>query len=61
METVYKLLRLKSEPPMTRFLAAQLATAHYFDITHAREDFAYEPTISTEEGMRRLGAELSGD
>jgi len=59
-ETVYKLLRLKSEPPMTRFLAAQLATSHYFDITRAREDFAYEPTISTEEGMRRLGAELAG-
>ncbi len=59
-ETVYKVLRLKSEPPMTRFLAAQLATSHYFDITRARGDFAYEPTISTGEGMRRLAVELAG-
>ncbi len=58
-ETVYRLLRLKSEPPMTRFLASQLATSHYFDITRAREDFGYEPSISTTEGMRRLGVSLA--
>jgi len=58
-ETVYKLLRLKSEAPMTRFLAAQLGTSHYFDITRARKDFGYEPTVTTAEGMRRLGAELA--
>ncbi len=60
LETIYKLLRLKSEPPMTRFLAAQLATSHYFDITRAREDLGYQPTISIAEGMRRLGIELQG-
>lgn len=59
-ETIYRVLRLKSEPPMARFLAAQLATSHYFNITRAREDFGYEPQISTAEGMRRLGAELAG-
>jgi nucleoside-diphosphate-sugar epimerase len=58
-EAVYKLLRLKSEPPMTRFLAAQLATSHYFDIRRAKADFGYRPTVSTEEGMRRLAAELA--
>jgi len=58
-ETVYKFLRLNGEPPMTRFLAAQLATSHYFDITPARRDFGYEPKISSAEGMRRLAAELS--
>ena len=58
LETVYKLLRLKSEPPMTRFLAAQLATSHYFDVTRAREDFGYDPKITTAEGMQRLGASL---
>lgn len=58
-EGIYKLLRLKSEPPMTRFLAAQLGTSHYFDITRAREDFGYEPAVSTSEGMRRLGQELA--
>jgi len=60
MEAVYGLLRLGGEPPMTRFLATQLATSHYFDITRAREDFGYEVKISTAEGMRRLAAELAG-
>lgn len=58
-ETAYKLLRLKSEPPMTRFLAAQLATSHYFDLTRARQDFGYQPKVSTAEGMRRLAAEVA--
>ena len=44
---------------MTRFLAAQLATSHYFDITRAKEDFGYRVGVSTEEGMRRLGAALA--
>ena len=43
---------------MTRFLAAQLATSHWFDISAARRDFGYEPAISTAEGMQRLGAWL---
>ena len=59
-ETVWSLLRLKSDPPMTRFLAAQLATSHWFDVTRAREDFGYHPKISTAEGMRRLGVEIGG-
>ncbi len=55
-EAAYKLLRMRGEPPMTRFLAAQLATSHYFNIDRARRDFGYEPSISTAEGMRRLAA-----
>ncbi len=55
-ETAYWLLRLQGEPPMSRFLAAQLARSHYFDISRARTDFGYEPKISTAEGMRRLAA-----
>ena len=34
-------LRLRGEPRMTRFLAAQLGTSHYFDIRRARRDFGY--------------------
>ena len=55
LESVYRLLGLRSEPPMTRFLAAQLARAHWFDISAARRDFGYDPAVATEEGMRRLG------
>ena len=59
LETVYALLHLPGEPPMTRFLASQLATSHYFDITRARADFGYQPKITTEEGMQRLADALS--
>ncbi|MEK7485851.1 MAG: NAD-dependent epimerase/dehydratase family protein [Planctomycetota bacterium] len=45
---------LPGEPPMTRFLAFQLAEHHYFSIERARQDFGYEPKVSYEEGMRRL-------
>ena len=38
---------------MTRFLADQLATSHYFDISRARKDLGYEPRISTEDGLDR--------
>lgn len=57
-EALYNLLRLQGEPPMSRFLAAQLATSHYFNLTRAREDFGYQPTVSMAEGMRRLAADL---
>jgi len=46
--------KIKSEPPMTRFLASQLATSHYFDISNARKDFSYAPIVDQEEGMNRL-------
>lgn len=55
-EAVYRCLGLRGEPPMTRFLAAQLSQSHYFDITRAQRDFGYAPKISTAEGMRRLAA-----
>ncbi|MBI4382944.1 MAG: NAD-dependent epimerase/dehydratase family protein [Nitrospinae bacterium] len=54
METVYKAFKLPGEPRMTRFLASQLATSHYFDIARARRDFHYEPEVGPEEGMERL-------
>ncbi|NLE36703.1 MAG: 3-beta hydroxysteroid dehydrogenase, partial [Pirellulaceae bacterium] len=54
VEWSYRLLRIRREPPMTRFLAAQLGTSHYFDIRRAERDFGYRPAISTEEGLRRI-------
>jgi 2-alkyl-3-oxoalkanoate reductase len=58
LESVWKLLGRRDEPIMTRFLAAQMATDHYFDLSAARRDLGYEPAISTAEGMRRMGAWL---
>ena len=58
MEFVYRTMGLQSEPRMTRFLAAQLATSHYFDISAAKNDFGYSAQISKDEGMRRLANSL---
>jgi nucleoside-diphosphate-sugar epimerase len=58
LESLYALLHLASEPPMTRFLARELTTAHWFNIAAARRDLGYEPTISLEEGLRRLEEHL---
>jgi nucleoside-diphosphate-sugar epimerase len=61
LESAYRLLGRTAEPRMTRFLAAQLATSHWFDISRARHDFGYAPRVSTAEGMQRLEAWLTAD
>ncbi|NZA24766.1 NAD-dependent epimerase/dehydratase family protein [Luteimonas sp. SJ-92] len=53
-EGVWPLLRLRGEPPMTRFLAEQLATTHWYDMTPATRDFGYVPRVSVHEGLTRL-------
>jgi 2-alkyl-3-oxoalkanoate reductase len=55
LETVWSLLRLHGEPPMTRFLAEQLSTTHFYDISAARRDFGYQPKVSVIEGLKQLG------
>ncbi|MFF2824119.1 NAD-dependent epimerase/dehydratase family protein [Arthrobacter koreensis] len=45
---------VEDEPPMTRFLAEQLSTSHWFDQRHTREVLDWEPEVSVEEGMARL-------
>ncbi len=54
----WRLLRRDDDPPMTRFLARQLATDHWFDISAARRDLGYEPQVGLDEGFRRLAAWL---
>ncbi len=55
LETVFRLFRIKSEPPMTRFVARQLSTAHWYDISAAERDFGWKPTVTIAEGLKRLG------
>ena len=42
-EGLWKLLRRSEDPPITRFVAVELAKDHYFDIRAARRDLKYEP------------------
>ncbi|MCG3173249.1 MAG: 2-alkyl-3-oxoalkanoate reductase [Myxococcota bacterium] len=57
MEAVYTLLGRQDEPMMTRFLAHQLSTPHWYDISAARRDFGYAPAISFDEGLQRLSSD----
>lgn len=54
LEVIYKMFRINGEPPMTRFVAEQLAKSHYFAHQRAKEDFGYFPLVHTELGMERL-------
>lgn len=58
LEAAYRLTGRRDEPPMTRFVARQLATSHWFDTTAARRDFGYIPQVSIDEGLKRLEAWL---
>jgi len=53
-ETVWRTFRLSGEPLMTRFLAEELATSHWFNIEAARRDLGYVPRVSMEEGLQHL-------
>ncbi len=60
LEGLYRVTRRGNEPPMTRFLAAQLARDHYFDISAAKERLDYRPRLSMQQGLQRLQAAWSG-
>ena len=55
-EGLWWLGRRTDDPPMTRFLAGQLATAHWFDQRRVREVLDWSPRVSLEEGFARLAA-----
>ncbi len=59
LERAYRLAGRTDEPRMTRFLAAQLATSHYYAIDAARHDFGFHPRVSTDEGLARYAAWLA--
>lgn len=60
LEGIYHILPIKTDPPMTRFVAEQLAKSHYFSIKNAEKDLGYVPIVSTKEGMARLLADYQG-
>ena len=59
-EGLWHALPLAGEPPMTRFLAEQLATTHWYDMAPARRDFGYVPRVTFDEGLARLRAAYVG-
>ncbi len=60
MEWGGKLLGRAREPALTRFVAKQLMTAHWFNIDAAKRDLGYRPAVSMREGFERLRQCFSG-
>jgi len=54
LEVIWRALRLDGEPPMMRFVAAQLATSHSYSMEPARRDFGYREQVSLAEANERL-------
>jgi len=57
-EALWNLLPVRTEPPLTRFIATELAKDHWFNIAAARRDLGYVPRISMADGTAELVAHL---
>ena len=56
VDRVWAATRRTDTPPLTRFLAEQLSTAHWFDQRHTRAVLRWEPAVGIEAGFERLAA-----
>lgn len=52
-EGVWSLFGLDGEPPMTRFVATQLATSHTYDMAPTRAACGYAPPVSGDDAFDR--------
>lgn len=58
-EGVWKCLGRRSDPPITRFVAVELAKDHYFDISAAQRDLGYEPKVSMTDALKKAIQDLN--
>ena len=61
MEGAWRLLGRKDEPPLTRWVVREMASAHWFDLTAARRDLDYEPAVTHDEGFASLKTWLASN
>ncbi len=52
-EGIWRLARVAGEPPMTRFVAQELAKDHWFSSKAAREILGYQPVVTMDQGVSR--------
>lgn len=51
-EGAWKVLRRRTDPPITRFVAVELAKDHYFDIRKAQHELGYRPRVPMNEALK---------
>ena len=54
MEAVFKLVKSKKPPVLTRFAVAALAGSRSYSIAKARKDLGYEPSVNMARGFKEL-------
>jgi nucleoside-diphosphate-sugar epimerase len=54
MESAAKARRSTTPPPITHWIVAFMGRDRVYDITRARTRLGYQPTISVDEGLRRM-------
>lgn len=57
-ETAWSVFRRSGEPPLTRFVAVELAKDHYFNIAAARRDLGYQPSVAMQAALDATVADL---
>lgn len=53
LESSFRFFGIQQEPPLTRFVAAQLARSHWYSLAPAQAAFGYVPVIDPEEAVSR--------
>lgn len=61
VDRVWAVTGREGDPPLTRFLAEQLTTAHWFDQRRTRELLGWTPAVDLDTGFARLAAWYAGD
>ena len=51
-EGAWNVLRRRTDPPITRFVAVELAKDHYFDIRKAQHVLGYQPRVPMNEALK---------
>jgi nucleoside-diphosphate-sugar epimerase len=59
-ELCWQLIRRRDDPPITRFVAVELAKDHYFEIGAAQRDLGYAPHVSMRDALTRTVLDLKG-
>jgi len=57
-ESIWKLTKRAGEPPITRFVAVELAKDHYFDLSAATRDLGYRPSVQMAVALERTIRDL---
>jgi nucleoside-diphosphate-sugar epimerase len=54
IEALWRLLGIRTEPPITRMAIALMSTECTFSIAKARSELLYEPVVTFSEGLKQL-------